>query len=127
MEMPKETAKKTVKNEKKVQSKPETKKQPRQTNLGDFCKTQHISDNVTQNDVKNVRVSIFLTQGLYAQYQREAREHAMPVASMMAYALKEYAAVNFPDVISTDFDEAKAARLSAVLQEMFPGLGKGKK
>lgn len=125
--MPKETAKKTVKNEKKVQSQPETKRQPRQTNLGDFCKMQQIGGKEKQNDAKNVRVSIFLTQELYGQYQREARDHAMPVASMMAYALKEYAAVNFPDVMPTDFDEAKAARLSAVLQEMFPGLGKGKK
>ena len=125
--MTKETAKKTVKNEKKVQSKPETKKQPRQTNLGDFCKMQQIGGNEKQNDAKNVRVSIFLTQELYGQYQREAREHAMPVASMMAYALKEYAAVNFPDVESIDFDEAKAARLHAALLDMFPDLAKAGK
>lgn len=78
-------------------------------------------------DAKNVRVSIYLTPELYGQYQREARDHAMPVASMLAWALKEWAKANFPDVEEVDCDEAKAARLHSALLDMFPDLAKGKK
>ena len=52
-------------------------------------------------------------------YQREAQEHAMPAASLMAYALKEWANANFADAVP-NLNATQAAQIDQILKVMFP-------
>lgn len=67
--------------------------------------------------VKEVRVNIKLTEDLYQIYQKEAQDHAMPTASLMAYALKEYADANFCDAFPA-LDAAQVAAAAAIAAQM---------
>ena len=65
-----------------------------------------------------VRVNIKLTSDLYRQYQKEAKDHAMPAASLMAYALKEWADANFCDAAPA-LSAADAVKVAAAFRAMF--------
>lgn len=106
MEMPRKSTKKPEKPEKIAQPEPETPAPAAAEQAPEKKK-----------DPNEVRVNIKLTSELYQIYQREAQEHAMPAASLMAYALKEYADSNFVDAVPV-LDAAQVAAAAAIAAQM---------
>lgn len=108
MEMPRKSTKKPEKPEKIAQPEPETPAPAAAEQAPE-----------KEKDPNEVRVNIKLTSELYQIYQREAQEHAMPAASLMAYALKEYADSNFVDAVP-NLNATQAAQIDQIFKVMFP-------